>query len=137
MSYLRQIYLLFYLELFRIVINIESKLKQEIVGLVTQKLKIMKKVLLVLAFVAVYGVSMAVSISAPVVTVDETATIVVVDADDKDEKKDAKKATRAEGCSESKGEAKGKACSDSKEKSCTGEKAAKKDCSSSCSGKSK
>ena len=86
----------------------------------------MKKVLVVLAFVAVYGVSLAMTQATPMVSVDE---IVVVDNVEKEEgKKEAKAKGEkpAEGCSGSKAKADG----------CSGEKTAKKsDCSSSCSGK--
>jgi len=103
----------------------------------------MKKVLFVFAFVAVYGVSMAIS-SSPVTSIDETITV-VADADDKVEKEEGKKATKAEAkktseakaeaCSESK--AKAESCSGTKAKAeaCSGEKSAKKSgCASSCSG---
>ena len=86
----------------------------------------MKKVLVVLAFVAVYGVSLAMTQATPMVSVDE---IVVVDNVEKEEGKKAAKTKAekpAEGCSGSKAKAEG----------CSGEKTAKKsDCSSSCSGK--
>lgn len=95
----------------------------------------MKKVLLVLALVAVYGVSMAMSTDATVVSIDETATIVVVDADDKADKKDDKKATKSEAKGKACSDSEAKGCSDSKAKACSDKKAAKKDCSSSCSGK--
>jgi len=91
----------------------------------------MKKVLIVLAFVAVYGVSLAMT-QATMVSVDETIVVV----DDKVEKEEGKKAAKAKGCSGSKADA--KCCSDKKAdaKCCSGEKSAKKsDCSSSCSGK--
>ena len=98
----------------------------------------MKKVLVVLAFVAVYGVSLAMTQATPMVSVDE---IVVVDNVEKEESKKEAKAkakgdAKAEGCSGSKAKADG--CSGSKAKAdgCSGEKTAKKsDCSSSCSGK--
>lgn len=82
----------------------------------------MKKVFFVLAFVAVYGVSMAMTTA---VTVKNDAQVVAVE---KEKDKDAKSAQTS-------GETKAKSgcCSDSKEKSgCAGE--AKKDCSSSCKG---
>jgi hypothetical protein len=82
----------------------------------------MKKVLFVLAFVAVYGVSLAMVQSTPMVSVDETIVVV----DDKVEKEEGKKA-------KAKGDA--KACSGSKDaKACSGDKAAKSDCASKCSG---
>jgi len=100
----------------------------------------MKKVLFVLAFVAVYGVSMAMSSNNQAVSFDQTVTI-VADVDDivntpEGEKEEEKKAAKTEAKAESK--AKGEGCSGTKAKSegCTGEKSAKKsDCSSSCGGK--
>ncbi len=99
----------------------------------------MKKVLIVLAFVAVYGVSLAMTQATPMVSVDE---IVVVD--DNVEKEEGKKAAKtkakgekpAEGCSGAKADA--KACSETatKKAACSGEKStAKKACGSSCGGK--
>lgn len=96
----------------------------------------MKKVLFVLALVAAYGVSIAMS-NASVVSAEETA-IVVVDSNDKVEKEEGKKEKSAEAT-----KAKGEGCSGSEAKasSCSGEKTAKtsecsekksSDCSSSC-----
>ena len=99
----------------------------------------MKKVLIVLAFVAVYGVSLAMTQATPMVSVDE---IVVVD--DNVEKEEGKKATAkakgekpAEGCSGAKADAKGCSGAKADAKACSGEKSAeaKKDCASSCGGK--
>lgn len=95
----------------------------------------MKKVLFVLAFVAVYGVSLAMTSSAQVASVDQAITI-VADVDDvvnapAVEKEEGKKEVKA------KGETKAKAKGEAKAKGCSGEKEAKKDCSSSCSGKKK
>lgn len=78
----------------------------------------MKKVLFVLAFVAVYGVSLAMT-NATVVSVDETA-IVVVDNNDNTEKEEGKKeakadAKKSDGCG---GEAKTEA---TKSSDCGGE----------------
>ena len=99
----------------------------------------MKKVLFVLAFVAVYGVSLAMVQPTEVVSIDE---IVVVDDNvEKEKEKEAKKTTAkgekpAEGCSGSKAKADGCSGSKAKAEGCSGEKTAKKsDCSSSCSGK--
>lgn len=106
----------------------------------------MKKVLFVLAFVAVYGVSMAMS-NMDVVAVNDTQVTLVADVDDnnvipegeKEKEKakttEAKKApasadAKAEGCSGEKSTAKAEGCSGDKS---TAE--AKSDCSSSCSGK--
>ncbi|QIA09446.1 hypothetical protein [Draconibacterium halophilum] len=93
----------------------------------------MKKVLFLLAFVAVYGVSLAMT-EATVVTNDEI--VQVVDNADKVEKEteEGKKATKSEA------KAKGEGCSDSKAKAkadgCSGEKSAEKkgDCSKTCGG---
>ena len=98
----------------------------------------MKKVLFVLALVAVYGVSMAMS-NVTTVSIDETV-IVAVDADEKVVKEEGKKAATktatkgekpAEGCSGAKADAKAEG------KACSGEKTAetKKACGSSCGGK--
>lgn len=95
----------------------------------------MKKVLFVLAFVAVYGVSMAMTTQAEVVSVDETVTV-VADADEKVEK--VEKAEKKESKKAAKAEAKADGCSGSKAKAkaCSGEKTAKKSgCASSCGGK--
>jgi hypothetical protein len=81
----------------------------------------MKKVFFVLAFVAVYGVSLAMT-NAPVVSIDETATV-IVDNNDKAEKEEGKKATKAEAKSEAKGCAGEKSA---KSEGCAGEKSAKK-----------
>lgn len=96
----------------------------------------MKKVLFILAFVAVYGVSMAMSDSA-VVTIDETQVTIVADMDDNNvvalegEKEKEKKAAKAK--------SKTKAKTDAKAKGCSGEKSteAKKGCGSSCGGEKK
>ena len=80
----------------------------------------MKKVLFVLALVAVYGVSMAMT-QAPAVTVSDNVTIVADDTKNDVEKEKEKKATKSEAKAEAKSEAKG----------CGGEKAAK---SEGCAG---
>ena len=97
----------------------------------------MKKLLLVFAFVAVYGVSMAMSNSTPVVADDAQVTI-VADMDDntviapegkiekaKDKKAKAKTTdakAKGEGCSEAKAagcaDAKAKECADAPKKAC-------------------
>ncbi|WP_297091054.1 hypothetical protein [uncultured Draconibacterium sp.] len=99
----------------------------------------MKKVLFLLAFVAVYGVSLAMT-EATVVAADETVQVVTdfdqVEKEKKESKKAAKGEAKAEGCSGTKAKADG--CSGSKAKAdgCAGEKSAKKsDCSKSCDGK--
>ena len=89
----------------------------------------MKKLLLVFAFVAVYGVSMAASNSTPVVT-DNAQITIVADMDDntvmfpegekekaKDKKAKAKTAdarAKVEGCAD----AKAKECADAPKKEC-------------------
>lgn len=73
----------------------------------------MKKVLFVLAFITVYGVSLAMT-ETTVVSVDET--IVVVDNVEKEKEEKDKKVK--------------KDCTKTKE--CSGEKAAKSDCTKSC-----
>ena len=99
----------------------------------------MKKVLFVLAFVAVYGVSMAMS-SSSVVTISEDAQVIMIaDLDDnnvvtpEEGDKDKKK-----GKTKTKSDAKSKDCGDSKAKSkdCDG-KAKKADCGSACGGEKK
>ncbi|MEN8117838.1 MAG: hypothetical protein ABFS16_12705 [Bacteroidota bacterium] len=100
----------------------------------------MKKVLLVLALVAAYGVSLAVT-NISVETVKETVTIVADVNDnnvtpDKEEDKKAKAESKSKGCADSKTESKG--CSGdktAKADDCEGK--SKKDCSSKCSGKKK
>lgn len=95
----------------------------------------MKKVLFLLAFVAVYGVSLAMT-EATVVTNDEIVQI--VDNTDKveKEKEASKKATKSEakadGCSGTDAKAKSAAKADG----CSGEKSAEKksDCSKTCGG---
>ncbi|WP_163322084.1 MULTISPECIES: hypothetical protein [Draconibacterium] len=94
----------------------------------------MKKVLFLLAFVAVYGVSLAMT-EATVVTNDEIVQVVDnAEKVEKEKKEDAKKAAKSEakgeGCSG--GEAKAKAKADG----CGGEKSAEKksDCSKTCGG---
>lgn len=102
------------------------------------KLEIMKKVLLVLAFVAVYGVSMSMSTD-NVVTVDDAQVTVVADMDDNNvvvpevEKEETKKAKKVK----AKADAKGEGCGETKAKGegCDGKSEAKKDCGSSCGGK--
>ena len=106
----------------------------------------MKKVLLVLALVAAYGVSIAMN-SSNVVTVDDVnKTTVVADVNEKapnaekekGEKaktKEAKADGKAEGCADSKAKAEGCADSKAKAEGCSGK--AKSDCSSSCSGEKK
>lgn len=101
----------------------------------SKKVKIMKKVLLVLALVAAYGVSMAMS-NTTVVSVDETKVTIVADMDDNNvvapegEKEKKKAKTKAKDA-----KAKGKACADAKAEGCSGK--AKSDCGSSCGGKKK
>lgn len=111
----------------------------------------MKKVLLVLALVATYGVSMAIS-GTNVVTVDDAQVTIVADMNDnnvvspegeeENKKAVAKETTKAkgEGCSTAK--AKGEGCADSKAEAksegCSGAKAeAKSGCGSSCGGTAK
>lgn len=107
----------------------------------------MKKLLFVLSFIAVYGVSMATT-GTTVTTIDNVQQTIVADLNDdvavapegekKEEKKEAKaeaKSTtkaKSEGCA---GEAKSEGCGEAKSKGCAGE--AKKDCASSCEGKKK
>uniref|UniRef100_UPI003216AEF3 hypothetical protein n=1 Tax=uncultured Draconibacterium sp. TaxID=1573823 RepID=UPI003216AEF3 len=104
----------------------------------------MKKVLFVLAFVAVYGVSMAMTSNKQTVSVDNTVSVVVdvedntvtpeVEKEKKATKNDAK--AKGEGCSDSKAKAKGCCGTKAKSEGCSGEKSAKKaDCGSSCDGK--
>ena len=106
----------------------------------------MKKVLFVLALVAVYGVSMAMS-SSTVTTIDETTKITVV-ADEKApsaEKEKTEKATtkakaakgeaKADGCGEAKAKSEGCAETKAKAEGCSGK--AKSDCASSCAGEKK
>lgn len=95
----------------------------------------MKKVLFVLALVAVYGVSIAMT-QAPVITA-ENSTIVVVD-DNKNVEKDKKESkaeakSDAKGCSGEKTAAKAEGCSGKKAAGCSGEKSAKK--AEGCDGK--
>ncbi len=99
----------------------------------------MKKVLFILAFVAVYGVSMAMTTSTQVTSAEQAVTI-VADVDDlvnapEVEKEEGKKEAKAKSATKAKGEG----CAETKAKAegCSGEKTAKKDCSSSCSGKKK
>jgi len=86
----------------------------------------MKKVLFVLALVAVYGVSMAMTQAPTVSTTNEVA--IVADAtqslDKEEDKKEAKSETKAKGCS---GETAAKGCSGEKATKgcCSGEKSAK------------
>jgi len=102
----------------------------------------MKKVFLVLALVAVYGVSMAMSAS-NVITVDNLQVTIVADMNDNNvtalegEKEKAKKAeakaVKADGCGGEKSAAKADGCSGEKSAAkadgCSGEKsAAKADC---------
>lgn len=102
----------------------------------------MKKVLFVLALVAAYGVSIAMT-GPKTVTIDNAQVTIVADVSDdnvttpegdKEKEKTAKaKASKAkgEGCSSAKAEG----CSDAKAKACSGK--AKSDCGSSCAGKKK
>ena len=100
----------------------------------------MKKVLFVLAFVAVYGVSMAMTSSSVVTIVDDAQVTFVTDLDDNtvvtpeegDKDKEKKKAK-----SKSKSEAKSKGCDDSKTKSSGCDGKAKSDCGSACGGEKK
>ena len=96
----------------------------------------MKKVLFVLAFVAVYGVSMAITSSSVVTIADDAQVTFVADLDDntvvtpeegnKDKEKKAK--------SKSKSDAKSKGCDDSKTKSSGCDGKAKSKCGSGCGG---
>ncbi|WP_372648049.1 hypothetical protein [Draconibacterium sp.] len=93
----------------------------------------MKKVLFLLAFVAVYGVSLAMT-EATVVTNDEIVQVVDNAEKVEKEKEASKKATKSEakadGCSGTDAKAKAKA------DGCSGEKSAEKksDCSKTCGG---
>jgi hypothetical protein len=100
----------------------------------------MKKVFLVLALVAVYGVSMAMS-NASFVVVDNVLTTIVSDLNDnnvvapegeKDKAtKKEEKAAKSEGCAGEKSAAKSEGCagekSAAKSEGCAGEKSAKSD----------
>ena len=107
----------------------------------------MKKVLFVLAFVAVYGVSMAMTSSSVVVADDAQVTIVAAMDDivtaPAIEKEEAKKAEKSKTTAKAKGDAKAEGCagtkSEAKAKGCSGEKTAeaKKDCASACGGEKK
>lgn len=96
----------------------------------------MKKLLFVFAFVAVYGVSMAMT-GTTVLTIDNVQQTIVADLNNdvilapEGEKKEEKKAAKAEAKTETKSKADAKA----KSEGCAGE--AKKDCASSCEGKKK
>ncbi|NQU53023.1 MAG: hypothetical protein HQ522_10850 [Bacteroidetes bacterium] len=112
----------------------------------------MKKVLLVLALVATYGVSMAMS-SSNVVIVDDAQVTIVADMDDNNvvipegEKEGTKTAATAktpakgEGCSTAKADAKAEGCStakaDTKAEGCSGDKTAATAKSGCCSGTAK
>ncbi|WP_319270100.1 hypothetical protein [uncultured Draconibacterium sp.] len=93
----------------------------------------MKKVLFLLAFVAVYGVSLAMT-EATVVTNDEIVQVVdnadKVEKEKEEGKKAAKTEAKGEGCSGADSSAKAKA------DGCSGEKSAEKksDCSKTCGG---
>lgn len=98
----------------------------------------MKKVLLVLAFVAVYGVSMATT-SSSIVTIAEDAQVTfVADLDDnnvvipEEGDKDKKKKK-----SKSKSDKKSKGCDDNKTKSSGCDGKVKSDCASACGGEKK
>ncbi|MCF6334008.1 MAG: hypothetical protein L3J11_12055 [Draconibacterium sp.] len=101
----------------------------------------MKKVLLVLAFVTVYGVSMSMS-STNIVAVDNAQVTVVANMDDNNTvapegEKDKEKAEKTKKA-EAKVEAKSKSCSEkvsAKDKCLEGKAEAKKDCGSACEGK--
>ncbi len=108
----------------------------------------MKKLFLVLALVAAYGVSMAMA-GAAVITVDNMQTVVVADLNDnnvtapafekeKESKKEAK-AAKTEGCAGEKSAAKSEGCagekSAAKSEGCGGEKSAAK--ADGCGDKSK
>lgn len=102
----------------------------------------MKRVLFVLAFVAVYGVSLAMT-EATVVSNDEIVQVVNDGDNLEKEKKESKTAAKSEGCSSKakadgcSSKAKADGCSSkAKADGCSGEKTAKKsDCSKSCGGK--
>jgi len=95
----------------------------------------MKKVFLVLALVAAYGVSIAMSSVEIVPVTDTQITIVADDNVTPEGEKEKEKAKKAEGCSGSKTAAKAEGCSGSKTaakaEGCSGSKtAAKSDCGS-------
>ena len=91
------------------------------------KVKIMKKVLLVLALVVAYGVSMS-NASPKVVTIDETQVTVVADLDDdktatpEGEKEEGKKGkvAKSDGCGGTKAKA-DSGCATAKSKDCGGD----------------
>lgn len=102
----------------------------------------MKKILFVLALVAAYGVSIAMT-SPSVVTIDNAKVTIVADVNDNnvtapegDKEKEKAKAKTSK--------AKGEGCSSTKAKACSGEKAkadcnskSKADCEKSCDEKKK
>lgn len=100
----------------------------------------MKKLLFVFAFVAVYGVSMAMT-SSTVATTNNVEQTIVADVNDdvtvapEGEKKEEKKAAKAEAKSSKETKAKGEGCGEAKSAGCAGE--AKKDCGSSSAEKKK
>ena len=102
----------------------------------------MKKVLFVLAFVAVYGVSMSMSTD-KVVTVDDAQITIVADMDDNNNvtpegtEEKAKKTKKAKAKAKASADAKGEGCGETKAKGdgCDGKSEAKKDCGSACDGK--
>lgn len=105
----------------------------------------MKKVLFVFAFVAAFGVSMAMN-SSNVVNVEDAQVTIVADMDENIEapsieKEEEKKAKKSKSTAKAKGEAKAEGCAEAKAeaKGCAGEKSAeaKKDCGSSCGGEKK
>jgi len=131
------------LDLIQNVINIDFKLEIE-KYLYNLKIKIMKKLFFVLAFVAVYGISMATT-GTSVTIIDNVQQTIVANFDDdatiafEGEKKEEKKAAKTEAKSTTETKAKGEGCgeakSEAKSEGCAGE--AKKDCASSCAGKKK
>lgn len=103
----------------------------------------MKKVLFVLAFVAVYGVSMAMS-GSNVVTVDDTQVTIVADMDDNsfdapegEKEKEKGKTVKAKGDTKAKSDAKGEAKAKAKGEGCSGAKAKSGGCGSACGGEKK
>lgn len=118
--------------------------------LYNSKITTMKKLLFVLALVAVYGVSMAMS-SSHFTSIDKTTKVTVVaDADEKTptaEKEKAEKATtkalaakgeaKADGCGEAKAKEKSGGCAETKAKTEGCAKKTKSDCALKCEGEKK
>ena len=90
----------------------------------------MKKVFFVLAFVAVYGASMAMSTASTVISANSNQVVVVENEKGKDEKAgDSKAKTEGSASKEKSG------CAGEAKSGCSGE--AKKECAASCSDKKK